>query len=95
MSVLEHLMDLYNEALEELMGAEKYAKCVEKSTTTEDKTMYRSLAKQELEHESALEKAAERLFSGNTADPLHQVWHHLKKHLHGWRGKIEMRMSET
>ena len=48
MNVLEHMMHLYDEALEELMGAEKYAKCMEKSESAEDKSMYRGLAKQEL-----------------------------------------------
>lgn len=95
MNVLEHMMHLYDEALEELMDAEKYAKCMEKSESAEDKSMYRGLAKQELEHESMLEKSADRLFPANTTDPMHTVWHHLKKHLHGWRSKIEMRMNET
>lgn len=95
MNVLEHMMHLYDEALEELMGAEKYTKCMEKSESAEDKSMYRGLAKQELEHESMLEKSADRLFTAGSSDPMHTVWHHLKKHLHGWRAKIEMRMNET
>ena len=41
MNVLEHMMHLYDEALEELMDAEKYAKCMEKSESAEDKSMYR------------------------------------------------------
>lgn len=95
MNILEEMMDVYNEAIEELMGAEKYAKCHEKSDTAENKAMYKSLAKQELEHESMLEKSVDRLFAGaGTGDQLHQVWTHLKKHLHGWRTKIEMRMTE-
>ena len=94
MNILEHMMGLYNEALEELMDAEKYTKCMEKSETPEDKTMYRTLAKQELEHEAALEKSADRLFPSTGTDSLHMVWQHLKKHLRSWRGKIEMRMAE-
>ena len=96
MNVLEHLMGLYNEALEELMDAEKYVKCHEKSESTEDKAMYRGLAKQELEHEAALEKAADRLFTGvSSADPLPQVRMHLKKHLHNWKNRIEMRLTDN
>ena len=95
MNVLEHMMHLYDEALEELMGAEKYTKCMEKSESAEDKSMYRSLGKQELDHELMLERAADKLFPGNSTDPMHTVWHHLKKHLHGWRAKIEMRMSDN
>ena len=95
MNILEHMMHLYDEALEELMDAEKYAKCAEKSESAEDKSMYRSLGKQELDHELMLERAADKLFPGNSTDPMHTVWHHLKKHLHGWRAKIEMRMSDN
>ena len=95
MNVLEHMMHLYDEALEELMDAEKYAKCAEKSESAEDKSMYRSLGKQELDHELMLERAADKLFPGNSTDPMHTVRHHLKKHLHGWRSKIEMRMNEA
>lgn len=94
MNILEHMMDLYNKALEELMDAEKYAKCMEKSETPEDKAMYRNLSKQELEHESVLEKSADRLFPSTGTDSLHMVWHHLKKHLHEWRARIEMRLAE-
>lgn len=94
MNILEHMMGLYNEALEELMDAEKYAKCMEKSESAEDKAMYRNLARQELEHESMLEKSADRLFPANGTDSLHMVWHHLKKHLHGWRANIETRMHD-
>lgn len=95
MSHMEYLMSLYDESLEEMMGAEKYVKCMEKSETPEDKSMYRGMAKQELEHASMLEKAGDRLYPATSTDPMREVWHHLKKHLHGWRAKIEMRMSDN
>ena len=95
MEVLEHMMSRYDKALEELMDSENYTKCMEKSESAEDKSMYRGLAKQELEHEAVLEKSVDRLFPAGSTDPMHMVWHHLKKHLHGWRSKIEMRMNET
>ena len=95
MEVLEHMMSRYDKALEELMDSENYTKCMEKAESADDKSMYRGLAKQELEHESVLEKSVDRLFPAGSTDPMHMVWHHLKKHLHGWRSKIEMRMNET
>lgn len=49
MSHMEYLMSLYDESLEEMMGAEKYVKCMENAESPEDKAMYRGLAKQELE----------------------------------------------
>lgn len=96
MNMLEHMMALFDEAVEELMGAEKYAKCMEKTESADDKTMYRGLAKQELEHEMMLEKSGDKMLSGVTAtDPMHPVWHHLKRHLHRWRNRIEVRMADN
>ena len=95
MNVLEHMMKLYEESLEELMDSQKYTKCYEKVTNAEDKSMYRTLAKQELEHEAMIVKAGDRLFSGiDASDSLHTVWHHLKKHLHEWRSSLEMRLAD-
>ena len=95
MNILEHMMALYDEVLEELMDAEKYAKCLEKATSTEDKSMYRGLAKQELEHGAMLERAGDKLFSGvGQGDPMLMVWHRLKDHTHRWKARIEARLSE-
>lgn len=94
MNVLEHMMQYYNEALEELMDAQKYADCAEKADSQKRQMMYHNLAKQELEHEAALVEAGNQLFTGvDASDSLHMVWHHLKKHLHDWRGDIEYRLS--
>jgi hypothetical protein len=95
MEILEHMMKHYNEALEELMDAQKYAKCAARATDAENKNMYRSLAKQELEHEAMIVKAGDRLFAtADTADSLHMVWHHLKQHLTDWRSDIEHHMVD-
>ena len=95
MNVLEHMMKLYEEGLDELMDAQKYTKCYEKTESADDKSMYRTLAKQELEHESMIVKAGDRLFAGaDSSDSLHTVWHHLKKHLHEWRTSLEMRLAD-
>ena len=95
MNILEHMMKLYEESLDELMDAQKYAKCAEHTDNAEDKAMYKNLSRQELEHESMIVKAGDRLFAGAAAqDSLHMVWHHLKKHLSDWRGDIEHRLSD-
>jgi precorrin-6B methylase 1 len=95
MNILEHMMKLYEEALEELMDAQKYTKCYEHTEHMDDKSMYRTLARQELEHEAMIVKAGDRLFSGaDASDSLHMVWHHLKKHLHDWRSSLEVRLAD-
>lgn len=88
MEHLSHLMEYYKEALDELMGAQDYGKHAKHSEMTDVKNMYKSMAKQELEHEEMLEKAAERLAATDTAGHLHEVWKHLAEHLHKWRGDI-------
>lgn len=90
---IEHMMDLYDEALEELMGAQEYAKKAEHAEDAESKAMYKNMARQELEHETALAKAAARMLAGEPSDnPLHAVWKHLNSHLNDWRGDIERRL---
>ena len=95
MNILELMMKYYDEALDELMDAQKYARCAEHAESTKAKSMYHSLAKQELDHEATLVEAGNQLFAGtDAADSLHMVWHHLKKHLHDWRGDIEHRLAD-
>lgn len=95
MNIIEHLMDYYNKGIEELMGAKEYADKYEKAESAEDKAMYRSMARQEIEHACNLMKAGDRLFSGPDAhDSLQMVWHHLKKHLHDWRASLETRLAD-
>ena len=86
------IMEHYDEALEEMMDAQKYMKLAKHTENAEDKNMYRTLAKQELEHEAMIEKSAERLISGGD-EMLHKVWNHLKKHLHDWKRDIEHKLE--
>ena len=95
MNVLEHMMHLYDEALDELMGAEKYTKCMEKSESAEDKSMYRGLAKQELEHEMMICKSVANIINERSEPMLRDVWNHLRKHLMNWRGDLEHRIMES
>ena len=39
MNVVEHMMELYREGIDELMGAERYAKKAKKATGSEVKVM--------------------------------------------------------
>lgn len=94
MEIIDKIMEHYNEALDELMDAQKYQKLAMHAEQSDDMGMYKNLAKQELEHEGMIEKSAERLLSGiGTGDMLHKVWHHLKKHLHNWKRDIEHKLE--
>lgn len=89
---LERIMLHYGEALDELMDAQKYANRADEADDTDEKAMYIFLAKQELEHEDRVAKAAEKLAAD---DVTKAVWMHLKKHLCDWKHRILTKMGDT
>ena len=94
MNHIEHMMKLYEEGLDELMGAQKYEKYAHKSDNQEEKNMYRVMAMQELEHAHMLIKDGDKMFSHvEGADYLTTVWEALKKHLLDWHGDIERKLK--
>ena len=95
MTNIELMMQHYEEALEELMDAQKYARLAEHTDNADDKAMYRNLAKQELEHESMICKSGDRHFADTHEGNLKDVWMHLKKHLHRWRSDIEHKLTDN
>lgn len=94
MTTLEMMMEHYSEALEELMDAQKYAKMMSHATSPDEKSMYRTLSRQELEHEAMLCKSVAAMVNERSEPMLQDVWHHLKKHLMNWRGDIERHLAE-
>lgn len=92
--LVDRMMEHYEEALEELMGAQKYAKMSEHAQRQEDKRMYATMAKQEMEHASMICASGDRLVAEAPAEhPLHHVWDRLKKHLHDWKSDIERKIT--
>lgn len=94
MDVIDHMMKLYEEGLDELMGAQKYAKCSHKAESQDDKMMYRNMAKQELDHAHNLIKSGDRMFAGaDSMDSLKMVWASLRQHLMDWHADIEHKLG--
>lgn len=94
MDVISHMMKLYEEGLEELMGAQKYSKCAHKSESQDDKMMYRNMAKQELDHAHNLIKSGDRMFAGaDSTDSLKMVWTSLRQHLLDWHSDIDHKLG--
>lgn len=97
MEHIKHLMDVYEEAQEELMSAQDYSKKMHGASDSENKAMYMAMARQELEHESKLLEAGDRIIRSMPADAhrefMDMVWGNLKKHLHKWRLDIESKMQ--
>jgi len=94
MNHIEHMMKLYDEGLEELMGAQKYAKLSQRAEGTDDQVMYRNMSRQELDHAHSLIKSGDRMFSGtDSADSLKMVWTSLRQHLLDWHGDIDHKLG--
>ena len=94
--LVDQMMEHYEEALEELMGAQKYAKLSDRSHRPEEKRMYGSMAKQEMEHATMMCSDGDRLLAEIPGDHhLHYVWEKLKKHLHEWKSDIERKISAS
>jgi hypothetical protein len=97
MEHIKHIIDAYEDAQEELMGAQGYANKAYHAQDNESKAMYISMARQELEHENKLLESGDRVIKSMDADAHRElmdfVWMHLKKNLHKWRQSIEIKIS--
>ena len=97
MEHVKHLIGIYEDAQEELMGAQGYANKAYHAQEGEIKAMYMTMARQELEHETKLLEEGERLIKRMPADAhrevLEFVWMHLKNNLHRWRHGIESKLQ--
>lgn len=83
MDKIDRMMDLYQEAIDEIMGAESYIKKARHAANREDKTTYLVMADQELGHAGNLENMAEREVGEDST--LKTVWCKLKNNLNDWK----------
>lgn len=94
MNHIEHMMKLYEEGIDELMGAKKYAKQAYKSTNSDEKTMYKNMARQELDHAQMLIRDGDRMYMNDSVDEsIKMVWHPLRNHLLEWHADIMKSVS--
>ena len=89
MNAIEHMVKLYQEGVEELMGAQKYAKDSRHAENSEEKAMYKNMSRQELEHAQMLIRDGDKNFMGEHAqDSVVMVWQSLRDHLLEWHNSI-------
>lgn len=97
MEHIKHLIGIYEDAQEELMGAQGYANKAHHASENEARMMYMSMARQELEHETKLLEEGDRTIKHMDADAHREVmefiWAHLKDNLHRWRHSIEAKLQ--
>lgn len=87
------MMDHYNEALEELMGAQDYARKAYHAKTMEARSKYSQMARQELAHAEEFKQMAAQAAQG---DPmLTMMWPYLQHHIDGWREGITEKIKRA
>jgi hypothetical protein len=90
---MEHLMGLYEEGIEELMDAQKYANKSMKANNEEEKIMYKNLARQELEHAQMIIKDGDRMSEKAGVHEMAKVaWKHLRDHLLEWHADLHRKV---
>lgn len=90
---LDCIMEYYSESLEELMGAQGYAKRAYHSTHPEERATYIRMSRQELEHLEHLKAMAHQKAKEDPVT-LH-VWTKLQEHLDSWKEDIVEKLKKT
>lgn len=92
---LNHMMEFYSEALDELMGAQEYAKRAHHESKPDVRAVYIRMSRQELEHAEGLKNLGEQM--AKTDPMLAIVWHKLCEHLSDWHKSITemLKTAET
>lgn len=83
---LDGIMKHYSEAMEEIMGAQAYAKRAYHAESPEIRAEYVKMARQELEHADALKRMGHMEAKGT--DILMTVWNKHQEHLDRWKDAV-------
>lgn len=83
MEKIDRMMELYQETIDEIMGAEDYVKKARHAEDQENKATYLIMADQELGHAKNLENMAEKEVGEDST--LKAVWCKLKENLEEWK----------
>lgn len=92
MEELRDVLGRYNQSLEELMDARKYAVEAESCTSSEDKNMFLTLAKQELVHSELLMQSAERVVEQDEENA-RVAWKALRTNLLEWKESLSQKIN--
>lgn len=93
--MLQHVMHKYDEMLDELMGAQNYTKESKRAESEEDRTMYASMARQEVNHADFLMKSLDRKISEHDEENSKIAWHALRMHVCEWKSRILKELEEN
>ena len=90
---LNCIMEYYSEALEELMGAQGYAKRAYHSANPDERNHYIRMSRQELEHMENLKTMAHQKAKDDAM--LMLVWNKHQEHLDRWKDSIVEKIKKA
>lgn len=95
MGFLEHVLEKYNDALEELMGAQKYATDACHAQSMEEKQKYIEMSRDELKHADQISEMADMVVSGSSDESAKIAWHALRMHITDWSDRIHDKLDRA
>lgn len=95
MGFLEHILEKYNDALEELMGAQRYAMKACHAESVEERNRYIEMSRDELKHADSISKMTDMVAAGANDAATTTVWHALRMHIEDWADRIEEKLERA
>ncbi len=95
MGFLEHVLEKYNEALEELMGAQKYATDACHAKTAEERTRYIEMSRDEMKHADNIAHMADMVAAGSNDESTKTAWNALRMHIEDWSDRIREKLDRA
>lgn len=95
MGFLEHVLEKYNESLEELMGAQRYAMEACHAKTAEERTGYIEMSRDELKHADNIAHMADMVADGSNDESTKTAWNALRMHIEDWSDRIREKLDRA
>lgn len=95
MGFLEHVLEKYNEALEELMVAQRYAMEACHAKTAEERTRYIEMSRDELKHADNIAHMADMFAAGSNDESTKTAWNALRMHIEDWSDRIREKLDRA
>lgn len=95
MGFLEYILEKYNEALEELMGAQLYATEACHAKTADERNRYIEMSRDELKHAANIAQMADMVAAGSNDESTHIAWKALRMHIEDWSDRIREKLDRA
>lgn len=95
MGFLHHILEKYDEALEELMGAQNYATEACHAESMEERTRYIEMSRDEMKHAENIAQMADMVASGSNDESTNIAWKALRMHIEDWSDRIREKLDRA